>query len=81
MPRKRDPNFTTGVLCRFCGQLVQWGTILRLIRVDPDTPPFMLQESLTDYGDSALISPPPASKRPRLGAVAAAGHRAPAAAA
>jgi hypothetical protein len=45
MPRKRDPNFTTGVLCRFCGQLVQWGTILRLIRVDPDTPGFMLSES------------------------------------
>ncbi|HYJ53707.1 MAG TPA: hypothetical protein VEW04_11105 [Allosphingosinicella sp.] len=45
MPRRRDPNFTTGHLCRFCGQLVPWGQILRLIRVDPDTPPFMLQES------------------------------------
>jgi hypothetical protein len=45
MPRRRDPNFTTGHLCRFCGQLVPWGTILRLIRVDPDTPGFMLQES------------------------------------
>ena len=45
MPRRRDPNFTTGVLCRFCGQLVPWGTILRLIRVDPDTPGFMLSES------------------------------------
>jgi hypothetical protein len=45
MPRRRDPNFTTGVTCRFCGQLVQWGTILRLIRVDPDTPAFMLSES------------------------------------
>ena len=45
MPRRRDPNFTTGVTCRFCGQLVQWGTILRLIRVDPDTPGFMLAES------------------------------------
>lgn len=45
MPRRRDPNFTTGVTCRFCGKLVQWGTILRLIRVDPDTPPFMLSES------------------------------------
>ena len=52
MPRKRDPNFTTGHLCRFCGEtgprqsgglpagasLVPWGTILRLIRVDLDTP-------------------------------------------
>ena len=45
MARRRDPNFLTGVLCRFCGQLVPWGTILRLIRVDPDTPPFMLSES------------------------------------
>jgi hypothetical protein len=42
---RRDPNFTTGHLCRFCGQLVPWGTILRLIRVDPDTPGFMLSES------------------------------------
>ena len=45
MARKRDPNFTTGHLCRFCGELVPWGTILRLIRVDPDTPPYVLQES------------------------------------
>jgi hypothetical protein len=45
MPRRRDPSFTTGHLCRFCGELVPWGTILRLIRVDPDTPGFMLQES------------------------------------
>jgi hypothetical protein len=45
MPRQRDPNFLTGHLCRFCGQPVPWGTILRLIRVDPDTPAFMLSES------------------------------------
>ena len=45
MPRRRDPNFTTGHLCRFCGQLVPWGTILRIIRVDPDTPGFMLSET------------------------------------
>jgi hypothetical protein len=45
MARRRDPSFTTGHLCRFCGELVPWGTILRLIRVDPDTPGFMLQES------------------------------------
>jgi hypothetical protein len=45
MPRRRDPQFTTGHLCRFCGKLVPWGTILRLIRVDPDTPGFMLSES------------------------------------
>ena len=45
MSHRRDPNFTTGHLCRFCGELVPWGTILRLIRVDPDTPGFMLNES------------------------------------
>jgi len=45
MPRRRNPNFKTGHLCRFCGQLVPWGTILRLIRVDPDTPPYVLSES------------------------------------
>jgi hypothetical protein len=45
MPRRRDPNFTTGHVCRFCGELVPWGSILRLIRVDPDTPGFMLNES------------------------------------
>jgi hypothetical protein len=45
MPRTRDPNFTTGHLCRFCGELVPWGTILRIIRTDPDTPSYMLNES------------------------------------
>jgi len=45
MPHRRDPSFTTGHLCRFCGELVPWGTILRLIRVDPDTPGFMLHGS------------------------------------
>ncbi len=45
MPRTRDPNYTTGHLCRFCGELVPWGTILRLIRTDPDTPGYMLNET------------------------------------
>ena len=45
MGKRRDPNFTTGHLCRFCGQLVPWGTILRIIRTDPDTPPYMLNET------------------------------------
>ena len=45
MPRTRDPNLLTDYLCRFCGEQIRWGTILRLIRVDPDTPPFMLSES------------------------------------
>ena len=45
MPRRRDPNFTTGHLCRFCGALVPWGEILRLLRVDPDQPPYVRNES------------------------------------
>ena len=45
MPRRRDPSFITGQLCRFCGEPVPWGTILRLIRVDPDTPGYSLNES------------------------------------
>jgi hypothetical protein len=45
MGKRRDPNYTTGHLCRFCGQLVPWGTILRVIRTDKDTPAFMLSES------------------------------------
>jgi hypothetical protein len=45
MARRRDPNFTTGHLCRFCGELVPWGEILRLLRVDPDTPAYQQNES------------------------------------
>lgn len=45
MTRTRSVDFTTGHLCRFCGKVVPWGAILRLIRVDPDTPGFMLSES------------------------------------
>src|SRR5689334_10817234 len=45
MPLTRDPNFITGHLCRFCGKLVPWGTILRLLRVDPDQPGFMQKET------------------------------------
>jgi hypothetical protein len=45
MPRTRHPNFTTGHLCRFCGELVPWGTILRLLRTDPGQPGFMQKET------------------------------------
>src|SRR4051812_47246282 len=45
MPRRRDPNFKTGHLCRFCGALISWGEILRLIRVDPDQPPYTSDDS------------------------------------
>jgi len=43
--RTRDPKLKTGHLCRFCSGLISWGTILRLIRVDPGTPGYMLNES------------------------------------
>lgn len=45
MRRRRDPSFLTGHLCRFCGAPVPWGEILRLLRVDPDTPPYVRNES------------------------------------
>jgi hypothetical protein len=45
MGKRRDPNLLTGYLCRFCGQRITWGTILRLLRVDPNTPGYMLNES------------------------------------
>jgi hypothetical protein len=45
MKRRRDPNLELGHLCRFCGALVPWGEILRLLRVDPDQPPFMQKET------------------------------------
>jgi hypothetical protein len=45
MVRRRDPDFLTGHLCRFCNRLVPWGQILRLLRVDPDQPGFMQSES------------------------------------
>lgn len=50
MPRRRDPSFTTGHLCRFCGALAPWGEILRLLRVDPDQPPYMQSESACHAG-------------------------------
>ena len=45
MGRRRDPNMVTDYLCRFCGERITWGTILRIIRVDSDTPAYVLQES------------------------------------
>ena len=45
MPRRRDPAFRTGHLCRFCGAPVAWGEIVRLLRTDPDTPPWQCNES------------------------------------
>jgi hypothetical protein len=45
MGKRRDPAMLTPHLCRFCGRQIPWGEIVRVIRVDPDTPPFMLSES------------------------------------
>ena len=45
MPGRRDPDFITGHLCRFCAELIPWGEILRLLRVDPDQAPWMCNES------------------------------------
>jgi len=42
---RRDPGLLTPHLCRFCGARIAWGEIVRVIRVDPDTPPFVLSES------------------------------------
>jgi hypothetical protein len=50
MGRRRDPNLLTPHLCRFCGERIKWGEILRLIRVDPDTPPYALNESACHAG-------------------------------
>ena len=44
MPR-RDPATLTQHVCRFCGERIAWGAILRVLRVDPDTPPYVRQES------------------------------------
>ena len=45
MARRRDPEWLTPHLCRFCGEQIRWGEILRLIRVDPETQPYELNES------------------------------------
>src|SRR5205085_12316673 len=65
MGRRRDPNFKTGHLCRFCGELVPWGTILRLLRVDPDQPGFMQKETAchTDCLRSVIRSEVPLTFR------------------
>lgn len=49
MPRRRDPAALTPHLCRFCGERIAWGAILRLIRTDPDTRPWELNESAAHH--------------------------------
>jgi hypothetical protein len=61
MPGRRDPNFLTGHLCRFCSAPVPWGEILRLLRVDPDQPPYMESESACHAAClRAVLRPDPA---------------------
>jgi hypothetical protein len=38
---RRDPNLLSQYLCRFCGERIRWGVIMRVLRVDPDTPGFL----------------------------------------
>jgi hypothetical protein len=38
MFRRRDPDRLSQHLCRFCGERIAWGVIVRVLRVDPDTP-------------------------------------------
>ena len=49
MGRRRDPNLLTGYLCRFCGERIRWGVILRLLRTDPGQPPFMQNENYAHH--------------------------------
>ena len=45
---RRDPNLVSQYLCRFCGERIRWGVIVRVLRVDPDTPGFMLNDPPRD---------------------------------
>nr|WP_166175232.1 hypothetical protein [Altererythrobacter segetis] len=45
MFRRRDPNLLSQYLCRFCGERIAWGAIVRVLRVDPDTPGYQVNES------------------------------------
>jgi hypothetical protein len=38
---RRDPNLHSQYLCRFCGERIVWGAIVRVLRVDPDTPGYL----------------------------------------
>jgi hypothetical protein len=58
MGKRRDPAFRTGHLCRFCGEPVAWGAIVRLLRTDPDTPPYMRNESACHLACLARVLDP-----------------------
>jgi hypothetical protein len=42
---RRDPELLSQYLCRFCCERIVWGAVVRVLRVDPDMPGFMLNES------------------------------------
>jgi len=50
---RRDPNLLSQYLCRFCGERIAWGVILRVLRVDPDALGYQLNES---YCDTACLA-------------------------
>jgi hypothetical protein len=45
MGRRRDPEMLTGHVCRFCGEGIAWGAILRVLRTDPGQPGYLQKES------------------------------------
>ena len=58
MGRRRDPATLTQHVCRFCGQRIAWGEILRLLRVDPDTPDYALNQSACHHACLAAVLRP-----------------------
>jgi hypothetical protein len=51
---RRDPNLLSQYLCRFCGEQVPWGVILRVLRVDPDTPDYRLSPAHGKFRSTTL---------------------------
>jgi hypothetical protein len=52
MPRRRDPMLLSQYICRFCGEQIVWGELLRLLRTDPGQPDYELREN---YAHSACL--------------------------
>ena len=45
MPRGRDPELVSQYACRFCGEQIKWGVLLRILRTDQGQPEWMGSES------------------------------------
>lgn len=50
MARRRDPERLTAYLCRFCGEGIRWGTIVRVLRYDPGQPTYLQVETACHLG-------------------------------